>query len=189
MPRALSSVSPKEPSQRAPSQRSATRRSPDSDSDEEFTFDGENVTASRSAEYHVSKQLQAVVVKGAMPTDFTKGDEATQGQPHGAGGRGAERTHIKVTPYIPQANPRRIRERSLTVLEQVRREVELRTGQLPRLVYDEDTGLMLPREHVVEYSSPAAQPAAAESRIHYQRSVDALRELREERMMRHFESM
>jgi hypothetical protein len=187
MPKALGSSSAL-----TSSPRGSTKRSADSDSDEEFTFLGENVTVSRNPTYDSVKQRQAVVVKGSMPTDFTKGQEASSpaSSAPAAAAASSGPMLVKVTPYIPQRNPQKIRERSLRVLEKLRLEEERLTGQPQRLVYDEETGFLLPRDQIVQYDSP--QPGAAlgsPDHSHYPRSLEVMRELREERMMRHFEGL
>ena len=177
IPAALSSASPK------------ALRSPDSDSDEEFTFSGENVTVSKNPAYVQVQQRQASVVKGAMPTDFTKAQ--TEGPALSSSGAlsTAGPMLVKVTPYIPSKNPNRIRERSQRVLDSLRAEETERTGQPPRLVYDEETGFLLPRDQIVQYEDAPAAGSNRAARAHYKRSLEIMQELKEERMMRHFEGM
>ena len=183
MPAALSAPTSQKPT-------TATRGA-DSDSDEEYTFDGENVTVSKNPTYTASIQRQATVVKGAMPTDFTK---KQADEPSGTGAVLAANgpLQVKVTQYIPSKNPNRIRERSQRVLDDLRAEETERTGQAPRLVYDDETGFLLPRDQIVQYADAAASPAQREGRSsgrHYQRTLDIMKELKEERLIRHFEGM
>lgn len=121
-------------------------------------------------------------------------------------------THIK--PLPPRRSAQAIRLRSREILNEAREVIALDLGVPPRVVYDEATGYILPRESVVTIAKPlelkdesgavslVAPPATGyglskefdeiekektkekTSVMHYQRSVEALKYAQQQRLLR-----
>lgn len=143
------------------------------DSDVEYSFDGVNLKPHRLDRYgrpvaSVAKRAEGEVAE--VP-------EAPVTQPLAP-------IQIRITPYIPKKNARRTRERSWAALEATRRQVEYETNEPPRLIVEESTGMLLPRDQVVGADEPIQSRVEAQ---HYPRSLEIVSEIRAERMMRFFQ--
>lgn len=144
------------------------------DSDVEYSFDGVNLKPHRLDRYgrpqpQVAKRAEGDVDEAPEPPPVTQALTPMQ---------------IRITPYIPKKNPRHTRERSWAALEATRRQAEFETGEGPRLIVDESTGMLLPRDQVVGADEPLTRRV---ERQHYPRSLEIVGEIRAERMMRFFQ--
>jgi hypothetical protein len=148
------------------------------DSDAEYSFDGVNLKPHRLDRF--GRPLAPVAKR-----KLAEG-ETDEEQPHATTSPSAplQPMQIRITPYVPRKNTRAIRERSWEALEAVRRQVEMETGSGPKLIVDNATGMLLPRDQVVGADEPLHSGIEAQ---HYQRSLDIVGEIRSERMMRFFQ--
>jgi hypothetical protein len=149
------------------------------DSDVEYSFDGVNLKPHRLDRYGRPQPQIAKRAEGES-IDETPHELPPVTQPLAP-------MQIRITPYIPKKNPRLTRERSWAALEATRRQVEFESGEGPRLIVDDATGMLLPRDQVVGGDEPLAGSTRRVEAQHYQRSIEIVSEIREERMMRFFQ--
>ena len=128
--------------------------------------------------------------------------------------RAAEQT-LEVKPFVPVGDPDTRRARSEEAVVKTRQYRYMIYGEKPRLVVEEETGMLLPRDHIVtikapkvavdEQGRPSVRAQTADDlmsasnggrddedadkgvRVHYRRSVDMLQELRYRRLLRQVE--
>ena len=170
----------------------------ETDDEQSFTFDGVPQLLPKPDIMGRIKKPKVLVAKAEVPTDFTK---ALAGETTNATGK-----KVHITPYVPQRSVRKQRERSTATLDRVRVQRFSDTGMPPRLVVESTTGLLLPRDQVVDPRKPVIKVGAdgkefivevkltderpTDNRstevVHYKRSVDVVAEIRDARLIKKF---
>lgn len=169
----------------------------DDDDDDVYTFSGIPLKTTR-AELSVRcaqvarLPLQIAHIPGVTPAPGQE-VETTETAPRPP----AMNTNVMITPYTPNSDPNVRRRRSLLALREARTMLEEETGQRHRLVRDEVTGMLLPRDQLVRIVAPpqgvssassahseAAETDAADAARHRDLTLEIVAAMRQQRLLR-----
>lgn len=176
----------------------------DDTDDDEVNWEGRVVGQQRRPQPPSVTVWKGLPWNGPPPVDWLT-------ETKGGGSLAKPTVVVRPKPYVPQSNPARRRERSLEAVHEAKRLIEETTGQSHRLVRETTTGMLLPRDQVIDIRPPSMKvdekgrqvvlPSVAEDLnegqdtiaskvagpnevIHYKRSVDIVSDLREARLLR-----